>query len=81
MKRSIRATNAIGPEAMEILPAESICATNELARHGAFAPVQWVLAKLPRQPATLGDESYELMLVRFEHILTALLLFALQSRN
>ena len=29
---------------------------NELSRHGGFAPVQWVLAKFPRQPATMGDE-------------------------
>ena len=27
-----------------------------MSRHGGFAPVQWVLARYPRSPATLGDE-------------------------
>jgi hypothetical protein len=35
---------------------ECIGAINDLSRHGGFAPVQWVLAKFPRQPATNGDE-------------------------
>ena len=35
---------------------ECINAVNEQARHGGFAPVQWVLAKFPRAPATMGDE-------------------------
>ena len=36
--------------------SESLNAINELSRHGGFAPVQWVLSKFPRTPATQGDE-------------------------
>ena len=27
-----------------------------MTRHGGFAPAQWVLSGLPRNPATMGDE-------------------------
>ena len=55
-KKIIRETHAIGLQAMGAVLSESICAINEMARRGGFAPAQWVLAKYPRQPATLGDE-------------------------
>ena len=41
---------------MDMVLTECIAAINEGARHGGFAPVQWVLSRFPRQPATLGDD-------------------------
>ena len=35
---------------------DSLNAANELTRHGGFAPAQWVLSRLPRNAATVGDE-------------------------
>ena len=52
----VKETNAIGRQAMEMVLTEAITTINEMSRHGGFAPVQWVLARFPRQPATLGDE-------------------------
>ena len=34
----------------------SCTAANEMTRHGGFAPGQWVLSRLPRKPATMGDD-------------------------
>ena len=56
INKMVKETNAIGREAMEMVLMEAITAINEMARHGGFAPVQWVLGRFPRQPATLGDE-------------------------
>ena len=42
---------------MDMVLTECINAINEMSRHGGFAPVQWVLSRFPRSPATLGDES------------------------
>ena len=42
--------------AVDTALTECLNAMNELARHGGFAPVQWVLGKFPRKPATMGDE-------------------------
>ena len=50
--------NATGRQQVDMCLTECITAMNELSRHGGFAPVQWVLAKFPRQPATFGDEEY-----------------------
>ena len=36
---------------------ESVTAINEMSRHGGFSPVQRLLARFPRKPATLGDEA------------------------
>jgi hypothetical protein len=52
----IKETNATGRQQVDMCLTECITAMNELQRHGGFAPVQWVLAKFPRQPATMGDE-------------------------
>ena len=57
MTKVRKETNAIGKQAIDMVLSECICAVNELARHGGFAPAQWVLGKFPRQPATLGDEA------------------------
>jgi hypothetical protein len=56
MKKVITETKAVGEDAIEMILAECLNAINELARHGGFAPVQWVLNKFPRSPATHGDE-------------------------
>ena len=56
MQKVIKDTEATGRDAVDMVLTESINAINELARHDGFAPAQWVLSKLPRQPATLGDE-------------------------
>ena len=56
LNKVIKETNATGQEQVDMCLTECITAINELSRHGGFAPVQWVLAKFPRQPATLGDE-------------------------
>ena len=56
MQKVIKETNASGTEAVDMILSESLNAVNELARHGGFAPVQWVLNKFPRSPATQGDE-------------------------
>ena len=53
----IKETNAIGREQVDMALTESITAINEMSRHGGFAPVQWVLARFPHKPATLGDEA------------------------
>ena len=52
----IKETNATGEDTMGMVLTECINAINEVARHGGFAPCQWVLSKLPRSPATQGDE-------------------------
>ena len=52
----IKETNVVGRQQLDMALSECINAINELSRHGGFAPVQWVLAKFPRQPATMGDE-------------------------
>ena len=41
---------------MDMILSECLNAVNEMTRHGGFAPVQWVLSPLPRNPATMGDE-------------------------
>ena len=41
---------------MDMILSECWNAANEMTRHGGFAPAQWVLSHLPRDPATMGDE-------------------------
>ena len=41
---------------MDMILSECFNAANEMARHGGFAAAQWVLSRLPRNPATTGDE-------------------------
>ena len=45
---------------------ECVTAINDMSRHGGFAPVQWVLARFPRKPATLGYEEERLTLAHFK---------------
>ena len=51
IKQTGKETNATGLNAMDMILSEGLNATKELSRHGGFAPVQWVLSKLPRTPA------------------------------
>ena len=41
---------------MDMILSEGLNAANEMARHGGCAPAQWALSRLPRNPATMGDE-------------------------
>ena len=41
---------------MDMILSECLDAANDLTRHGGFAPPPWVLSRLPRSLATLGDE-------------------------
>ena len=41
---------------MDMILSECLNASNEMTRHGGFAPAQWVLSRLARNPATMGDE-------------------------
>ena len=41
---------------MDMIFSECLNAANVMTRHGGFAPAQWVLSRLPRNPATMGDE-------------------------
>jgi hypothetical protein len=58
---------------------ESITAMNELARHGGFAPIQWVFAKLPRELATQGGEDERAYVGATQAHLDGPRAFALQS--
>ena len=41
---------------MDMILSECLNAANDLTRHGGFAPAPWVLSRLPRSLATLGDK-------------------------
>ena len=55
MSKVIKDTHASGRESMDIILSERLNAANEISRLGGFAPGQWVLSRLPRNPATMGD--------------------------
>jgi len=80
MTRVIKETNAVGKDAIDMVLAEYITAINEMARHGGFAPVQWVLARFPRQPATLGDEDERHDIGAIQAHLDGPTTFALQAK-
>ena len=56
LHRVIKETHAKGRQEVDMALAECIAAINDMSRHGGYAPVQWVLAKFPRQLANQGDE-------------------------
>ena len=56
MSKVIKDTRASGRESMDTILSECLNAANEMTRHGGFAPAQWVLSRLPRSLATMGDE-------------------------
>ena len=66
LSKVIRETNATGREQVDMALTESVTAINDTSRHGGFAAVQWVLARFPRKPATLGDEAERLISVLFK---------------
>ena len=80
MTRVIKETNAVGRQAIDMVLAECITTMNELTRHGGFAPVQWVLARFPRQPAKLGDEEEAADIGTIQAHLDGPTTFALQAR-
>ena len=80
MKKVIKETNAIGEEAMGMVLTECINAVNEMARHGGFAPCQWVLSKLPRAPATRSDEGEFADIGAFQAHVDGPTAFAIQNR-
>ena len=41
---------------MDMIFSVFLNAANEMTRHVGFAPAQWVLSRLPRSPAAMGDE-------------------------
>ena len=52
----IKDTHASGRESTDMILSECLNSANEMTRHGCFAPAQWLLSRLPRSPATMGDE-------------------------
>ena len=56
MSKVVKDTHASGRESMDMILSECLNAVNEMTRHGGFASVQWVLSRVPRNPATMGDE-------------------------
>ena len=56
MSKVILDTHASGRASMDMILSECLNAANEMTRHGGFVPAQWVLSRLPRNPATMGDE-------------------------
>ena len=56
MSKVIKDTHASGGESMDVILSECLNAPNEMTRHVSFAFAQWVLSRLPRSPATMGDE-------------------------
>ena len=67
MSKVIKDTHASGKESMDMILSECLNAVNEMTRYGGFAPVQWVLSRLPRNPATMGDEGECLDVVLCKH--------------
>ena len=51
----IKDTHASGRESMDMILSECLNAVDEMTRHGGFALAQWVLSRLPRNPATMGS--------------------------
>ena len=80
MNKAIKETNAKGKEAIDMILSEILNAINELSRHGGFAPCQWVLSKLPRSPATLGDEAEAHDIGAIQAHVNAPTAFALQAK-
>ena len=56
MSKVLKDTHASGRESVDMILSERLNAVNEMTRHGGFAPAQWVLSRLPRNPATMGGE-------------------------
>ena len=68
MSKVIKDTHASGRESMDMILSECFNAANEMIRHGGFAPAQWVLSRVPRNPATMGDEDECLDVGALQHM-------------
>ena len=75
----VKETSATGRSDMEMILTECIVTINEMTRHGGFAPVQWVLSRFPRSPATLGDEDERMDIGAIQAHVDGPTSFALQS--
>ena len=65
---------------MNMILSECLNAVNEMTRHVGFASVQWVLSRLPRNPATLGNEDECLNVGAFHAHADGPTTFGVQSR-
>ena len=81
MSKVIKDTHASGRESMDMILSECLNAANEMSRHGGFAPVQWVLSRLPRSPATMGDEDECLAVSALQAQADGPTTFGIQSRD
>ena len=73
-------TRASGRESMDMILSEYLNAVNEMTRHDRFAPAQWVHSRLPRNPATVGDEDECLDLGALQAYADGPTTFGVQSR-
>ena len=80
LSKVIKATNAIGREQVDMGLTESVTATNDVSGHGGFALVQWVLARFPRKPVTLGDEAKRFDVGALQVFQDGPTVFAIQSK-
>ena len=79
MSKVIKDTPASGRESVDIILSKCLNAVNEITRHGGFAPAQWVLSRVPRNPATVGDEDECLDLGALQAYADGLTTFGVQS--
>ena len=56
VRRMVTEKHIVGLDDMETALSEALNAGNEMSRTGGFAPSQWVLGRLPRNPGAQGDE-------------------------
>ena len=70
MSKVIKDTHASGKESMDMILNECLNAANVMTRHGGFAPAQWVLSRLPGNPATMVMKTNVSMWVFCKHTLT-----------
>ena len=64
-----------------MLLSECVNAVKEMTRHGGFVPAQWVLSRLPRNPATMGDEDECLDVGALQAYADGTTTFGLQSHS
>ena len=80
MSKVIKDTHTSDRESMDMILSECLNAANEMTRHGGFAPAQWVLSRLPRSPATMGDEEECLDVGALQALADESTTFGVQSR-
>ena len=56
ISKAIKDMYAAGKDTMDMIQSECLNDADEMKSHGGFDPAQWFLSRLPRAPATLGDE-------------------------